>query len=95
MPLTFFWRAAFLRLGVLEVKLARVYASCVGEADGGRTLRDETISAALLHHAFGPHRVVRVSSRHASGFQLPDAIGRMLSDPSFGPSRRQWRARVR
>ena len=66
--------------------LARMYASCVGEVDGVRILNDETTSSALRHHDVGPDRLVPVSSRHGTGFQLPDAIGPMLSDASFGHS---------
>lgn len=64
--------------------LARFYAGLVGEIDGIRVLRPETVEAARAVHAEGPDRVLFLRSCYGLGFMpqpmLPPAAGRQ----SFG-----------
>lgn len=51
--------------------LARFYAALIGEVDGHRILRPDTLAAATAERAAGVDRILRVPVRVASGFGLP------------------------
>jgi CubicO group peptidase (beta-lactamase class C family) len=66
--------------------LARMYAALIGEVDGVRLLRPETLAAATREQAAGIDRVSMTPSRYASGYQLPTPGSFLPSGPptSFG-----------
>ncbi|MBY0277599.1 beta-lactamase family protein [Candidatus Binatia bacterium] len=64
--------------------LARLYAALVGEVDGIRLLRPETVSAACVVQSDGPDRVLFVPSRFGSGFMLPPMLAPDVGARSFG-----------
>jgi CubicO group peptidase (beta-lactamase class C family) len=55
--------------------LARLYASCVGEVDGVRTLQPETLQAATEVRAQGKDEVIMVDSCFGLGFMLGASFG--------------------
>ena len=64
--------------------LARMYAGCLGELDGVRLLRPETVAAAMVPQTSGTDRVLTFGSRFGLGFQLPFPERPMAGDGSFG-----------
>lgn len=64
--------------------LARMYAACLGEVDGVRLLRPETVAAAMVPHTTGADRVLTFQSRFGLGFQLSFPERPMAGDGSFG-----------
>jgi CubicO group peptidase (beta-lactamase class C family) len=64
--------------------LARLYAALLGELDGVRLLRPETVAAATREQAAGQDRVLMVPSRYASGYMLPTAFNPLGGPNSFG-----------
>jgi CubicO group peptidase (beta-lactamase class C family) len=64
--------------------LARMYAACLGEVDGVRLLRPETVAAATVPQTSGVDRVIGFSSRFGLGFQLPFPERPMAGEGSFG-----------
>ena len=64
--------------------LARLYAALIGEVDGIRLLRPETVVDACVVQSDGPDRVLFVPSRFGSGFMLPPMLAPDLGPRSFG-----------
>jgi CubicO group peptidase (beta-lactamase class C family) len=55
--------------------LARLYASCVGEVDGIRTLQADTLKNASVVRASGTDEVLMTESRYGLGFMLGSSFG--------------------
>jgi len=66
--------------------LARMYAATIGEVNGTRLLSAGALEAATREQVAGPDRVLLISTRFATGFQLPSQMVTMLSGTSFGHS---------
>ncbi|MFJ6908069.1 serine hydrolase domain-containing protein [Streptomyces griseoluteus] len=65
--------------------LARVYASLIGEVDGGtRLFTPETRELARAEASAGPDRVLVVGTRFGLGFMLHGPASPLLSPGSFG-----------
>ncbi|MGW2208053.1 serine hydrolase domain-containing protein [Streptomyces sp. NPDC001781] len=65
--------------------LARVYASLIGEVDGGtRLFTPETRELARTEASAGPDRVLVVGTRFGLGFMLHGPASPLLSPGSFG-----------
>ncbi|WP_406455948.1 beta-lactamase family protein [Streptomyces sp. NBC_01622] len=65
--------------------LARVYASLIGELDGGtRLFTPETVQLARTERSSGPDRVLVVGTRFGLGYMLHGGASPLLSDGSFG-----------
>lgn len=81
-----FWRAevpAANGMGTAHA-LARMYAACLGEIDGVRLLRPETVAAAATEQAAGLDAVTGYETRYGLGFQLPFPFRPMTGGGSFG-----------
>lgn len=61
--------------------LARFYAALIGDVDGVRLLRPETLAAACHVQSDGPDRVLFVPSRFGTGFMLQPMVA-----PGGGPT---------
>ena len=55
--------------------LARLYASCIGEVDGVRTLQPETLDAAMHVRSKGVDAVIMIESCFGLGFMLGTSFG--------------------
>ncbi|MYZ07966.1 serine hydrolase [Streptomyces sp. SID2999] len=65
--------------------LARVYASLIGEVDGGtRLFTPETMELARTEASSGPDRVLVVGTRFGLGFMLHGPASPLLSPTAFG-----------
>ncbi|MYQ92801.1 serine hydrolase [Streptomyces sp. SID4946] len=65
--------------------LARVYASLIGEVDGGvRLFTPETMELARAEQSAGPDRVLVVATRFGLGHMLHGSASPLLSSGSFG-----------
>ena len=64
--------------------LARMYAALIGEVDGVRLLRPETLAAATKEQAGGKDQVMLIPSRFSSGYMLPTEANPMTSPSAFG-----------
>ncbi|MET8693425.1 serine hydrolase domain-containing protein [Streptomyces bauhiniae] len=65
--------------------LARVYASLIGEVDGGtRLFTPETMELARTEASSGPDRVLVVGTRFGLGFMLHGPASPLLSPTTFG-----------
>ena len=64
--------------------LARLYAACIGDVDGVRLLRPDTVAAASAVQAEGPDRVLLLPSRYGLGFILPPMLSPGAGERSFG-----------
>ncbi|WP_405840897.1 serine hydrolase domain-containing protein [Streptomyces sp. NBC_01518] len=65
--------------------LARVYASLIGELDGGtRLFTPETTELARTERSSGPDRVLVISTRFGLGYMLHGSASPLLSEGSFG-----------
>jgi CubicO group peptidase (beta-lactamase class C family) len=64
--------------------LARLHAALVGEVDGMRILRPETVAVASAVAAEGPDRVLLLPTRFGLGFTLPPMLGAGCGPRSFG-----------
>lgn len=65
--------------------LARVYASLIGELDGGtRLFTPETTELARTERSSGPDRVLVISTRFGLGYMLHGSASPLLSETSFG-----------
>jgi CubicO group peptidase (beta-lactamase class C family) len=64
--------------------LARFYAALIGEVDGVRLLRPETVAAACAVQSEGDDRVLHLPTRFGSGFMLPPMIGPDAGPRAFG-----------
>lgn len=64
--------------------LARLYASLIGEVDGIRVLKPETVAAACVPHSDGPDRVIILPSRFGLGFTLQPMLAPGAGREAFG-----------
>ena len=64
--------------------LARLYAALVGEVDGVRLLRPETVAAACVPQSEGGDAVLYLPTRFGLGFMLPPALGPSAAPSTFG-----------
>jgi len=65
--------------------LARIYASLIGEVDGGvRLFTPETADLARREQSAGPDRVLVVNTRFGLGYMLHGGASPLLSPGSFG-----------
>ncbi|KUO10753.1 serine hydrolase domain-containing protein [Streptomyces sp. DSM 15324] len=65
--------------------LARLYASLIGEVDGGvRLFAPETAALARTEQSAGPDRVLVVTTRFGLGYMLHGGASPLLSPTSFG-----------
>ncbi|MFE1439386.1 serine hydrolase domain-containing protein [Streptomyces sp. NPDC058739] len=65
--------------------LARIYASLIGEVDGGRRLfTPETTELARGEQSFGEDRVLVVGTRFGLGYMLHGSASPLLNATSFG-----------
>lgn len=64
--------------------LARMYASCIGEVDGVRTLQPSTVSAATVEQACGKDAVLMIPSCFGLGFMLGASFGAANRSSAFG-----------
>jgi CubicO group peptidase (beta-lactamase class C family) len=64
--------------------LARMYAAVIGEVDGVRLLRPETVDAARTEQVAGQDVVTGYATRFGLGFQLPIPYRPMAGGASFG-----------
>jgi CubicO group peptidase (beta-lactamase class C family) len=64
--------------------LARHYAALIGEVDGVRLLRPETVAAATLPLSRGPDRVILHETCFGSGYSLPPMLAPACGPRSFG-----------
>ena len=75
--------------------LATPYAATIGEVAGVRLFSQRTLEAATREQVSGADRVLFISTRFATGFQLPSQMVTMLSDSSFGHCGGRRRTRLR
>lgn len=64
--------------------LSRLYAACIGEVDGVRLLKPETVERAMRTEAQGEDLVVGYETRYGTGFQLSFPSRPMAGEGSFG-----------
>jgi len=65
--------------------LARVYASLIGELDGGtRLFTPATVQLARTERSSGPDRVLVITTRFGLGYMLHGSASPLLSETSFG-----------
>lgn len=64
--------------------LSRLYAACIGEIDGVRLLKPETVERGMRTEAHGEDLVVGYETRYGTGFQLSFPSRPMAGDGSFG-----------
>ena len=64
--------------------LARMYASCIGEVDGVRTLQPATVAAATVEQACGKDAVLMIESCFGLGFMLGRSFGPANGPGAFG-----------
>jgi len=64
--------------------LARLYAACVGEVDGLRVLRPETVAAACVPQSDGADAVLIFPTRFGTGFMLPPTLSLAARPSAFG-----------
>jgi CubicO group peptidase (beta-lactamase class C family) len=64
--------------------LARLYASCVGEVDGVRTLQPATVAGATVEQACGKDTVLMTDTCFGLGFMLGRSFGAANRPTAFG-----------
>jgi CubicO group peptidase (beta-lactamase class C family) len=64
--------------------LARMYAATIGEIDGVRLLRPETVESARRVASDGPDRVIHLDTRFGLGFMLPPTLALDCPPSCFG-----------
>jgi CubicO group peptidase (beta-lactamase class C family) len=64
--------------------LARLYAALVGEVDGVRVLRPETVAQATAVQSEGADRVLFLPTRFGCGFMLQPMLAPAAGPRSFG-----------
>jgi len=64
--------------------LARLYAAVIGEIDGIRLLRPETLDAACVVQSDGNYRILHLPTRFGSGFMLPPSLSMAAKPSCFG-----------
>ena len=69
--------------------LARMYASCIGEVDGIRTLQPATVAAATVEQACGKDAVLMTDTCFGLGFMLGRSFGAANRADRVRPRRRR------
>ncbi len=64
--------------------LSRLYAACIGEVDGVRLLKADTLERATEMQSAGEDLVLGYETRYATGFQLSFPFRPMAGEGSFG-----------
>ena len=64
--------------------LARLYASCIGDVDGVRTLHPATVAGATVERACGKDAVLMIDSCFGLGFMLGASFGAANRASAFG-----------
>ena len=64
--------------------LARLYASCIGDVDGVRTLHPATVAGATVEQACGKDAVLMIDSCFGLGFMLGASFGAANRASAFG-----------
>ena len=64
--------------------LSRIYASCVGEIGGARTLSDESVRRAIRVRSRGPDAVLQVPSVFGLGFARGEFLNPEAGQDAFG-----------
>ena len=64
--------------------LARLYAACIGEVEGHRLLRPDTLRRAVATQVRGEDLVLGYDTHYGLGFQLPFPFRPMAGAGSFG-----------
>src|SRR5262249_9725418 len=64
--------------------LARLYASLIGEVDGVRTLKPETVARAATPLVRGDDKVIMVETSYGLGYMLPPSLSAQASATAFG-----------
>ena len=64
--------------------LARFYSALIGEVDGTRVLRPETVAVASSEQSNGPDALLLLPTRFALGFMLPPALNPECGPGGFG-----------
>jgi CubicO group peptidase (beta-lactamase class C family) len=64
--------------------LARLYASCVGDVDGVRTLETQTVARGTIEQACGKDEVLMIESCFGLGFMLGASFGAANRASAFG-----------
>jgi len=64
--------------------LARLYAALIGEVDGIRLLRPDTVAAARVVRSDGEDLVLRLPTRFGTGFMLPPTLSPAAPPACFG-----------
>ncbi len=64
--------------------LARLYASCLGEVGGRRTLQPATVAAATTEQVRGPDEVILSETAYGLGFMLGTTFGAVNPPTAFG-----------
>jgi CubicO group peptidase (beta-lactamase class C family) len=64
--------------------LSRMFAACIGEIDGVRLLKSETVERARRTEARGEDLVLGYETRYGTGFQLVSPSRPMAGEGSFG-----------
>jgi CubicO group peptidase (beta-lactamase class C family) len=64
--------------------LAKFYAALIGEVDGARILKPETVAGAVAEQSFEPDKVMVMPIRFSSGFMLPGGLNPLAGPESFG-----------
>jgi CubicO group peptidase (beta-lactamase class C family) len=64
--------------------LARLYAGCIGDVDGHRTLRPATVERATVEQACGPDAVIMAETCFGIGFMLGKSFGPANPSTCFG-----------
>jgi CubicO group peptidase (beta-lactamase class C family) len=64
--------------------LARLYAATIGEVDGIRLLRGDTLADAVAVRSEGPDATIMLPTRFGTGFALPPMLGTACPDTAFG-----------
>ena len=81
-----FWRAEVPAANGFATarSLARLYAATIGEIDGVRLLRPDTLDRAIEVQSTGDDLVLGYETRYSTGFQLAFPFRPMAGDGSFG-----------
>jgi CubicO group peptidase (beta-lactamase class C family) len=61
-----------------------LYASCIGDVDGVRTLQPATVAAATVEQACGKDAVLMIDSCFGLGFMLGSSFGAANPASAFG-----------
>lgn len=64
--------------------LARMYAAIIGEIDGLRLLRPDTVARACEMQSEGTDKVLHLPTRFGLGFMLPPSLARVAAVSAFG-----------